>query len=76
MSTSVTLDLRGVRCPMPIVRLNNQMKQMAPGQPLGFVADDPAFLPDVQAWARRFGLQLHLDTSGDAVIRGSVCRPE
>ena len=75
MDTTQTLDLRGIRCPLPIVRLNNQMKLTPPGQALEFIADDPAFLLDVQAWARRLGYPLTLTSPGGPEIRGTVCRP-
>ena len=38
------LDLRGARCPLPIVRLNTSIKAVEPGEQLAFVADDPASL--------------------------------
>ncbi len=52
------LDLRGVRCPLPIVRLNNRLKTLEHGTTVSFRADDPAFPLDVQAWARRTGHDL------------------
>lgn len=75
MATNVVLDLRGVRCPLPIVRLNNRIKTMGPGEPLAFVADDPAFLLDVRVWAHRLGYELRLDANDGPQIWGSVCRP-
>lgn len=74
MAQDITLDLRGIRCPLPIVRLNNQMKTMTAGQVLEFIADDPAFTLDVQAWARRLGYPLTLTSPSGPEIRGTVCR--
>ncbi|MGE3957272.1 MAG: sulfurtransferase TusA family protein [Vicinamibacterales bacterium] len=74
-TTPSTIDLRGVRCPLPIVRLNNELKKLAPGAALAFVADDPAFRLDVEAWARRLGLQLTLADAEAPTVRGTVCRP-
>lgn len=74
MTEPVLLDLRGIRCPLPIVRLNNQMKTMSPGERLEFIADDPAFTLDVQAWARRLGYPLTLTSPSGPDIRGTVCR--
>lgn len=74
MAESVLLDLRGIRCPLPIVRLNNQMKTMGQGDVLEFIADDPAFTLDVQAWARRLGYPLNLTSPSGPEIRGTVCR--
>lgn len=58
MSEAAPLNLRGVKCPLPIVRLSAAIKQVAAGDTLSFVADDPAFPLDVQAWARRTGHEL------------------
>lgn len=49
------LDCRGLRCPMPIVRLGLTMRAMGPGERLGVQATDPAFEADLNAWARRTG---------------------
>ena len=50
------------------------LKTMAPGDLLEFIADDPAFTLDVQAWARRLGYPLSLTTPSGPEIRGTVCR--
>lgn len=49
------LDLSGLRCPLPIVRLNAAAKALADGAELEVLATDPAFELDVQAWCRRTG---------------------
>lgn len=49
------LDLSGLRCPVPIVRLNAAIRDLAPGAGLEVRATDPAFELDVQAWCRRTG---------------------
>ncbi len=68
------LDLRGVRCPLPVVRLNNHVKTMAAGEIVRFVADDPAFELDVQAWSRRTGHELMLESGSSDGIRGHIKR--
>lgn len=50
-----SLDLSGLRCPLPIVRLNTAVKALVPGAELEVTATDPAFELDVQAWCRRTG---------------------
>ncbi|MCC7123009.1 MAG: sulfurtransferase TusA family protein [Gammaproteobacteria bacterium] len=49
------LDLVGLRCPTPIVKLNSEVKSLTAGDEVLVVASDPAFVPDVQAWCRRTG---------------------
>lgn len=56
---TVALDLSGLRCPLPIVRLNAAIKAVEVGAILEVRATDPAFELDVQAWCRRTGNVLH-----------------
>ncbi len=46
------LDCRGVRCPLPIIRLAQRIEEVTVGGVVTVVADDPAARPDVQAWCR------------------------
>ena len=49
------LDCRGMRCPLPVVRLANSIGDVAVGGTLAVVADDPAARPDIPAWCRMRG---------------------
>jgi len=49
------LDCRGMRCPLPIIRLANSIGDVPEGGTVAVVADDPAARPDVQAWCRMQG---------------------
>lgn len=49
------LDCRGVRCPLPIIRLAQRIDEVPVGGILTVVADDPAARPDVPAWCRMRG---------------------
>jgi TusA-related sulfurtransferase len=69
------LDCRGLRCPLPIIRLANNIGDIAVGQTLAVVADDPAARPDVQAWCRMRGHEyLGEDAATDGVPRFVVRR--
>jgi TusA-related sulfurtransferase len=52
VEADVELDCRGMRCPLPIIRLAQHIGDVPVGQTLAVVADDPAARPDVQAWCR------------------------
>lgn len=54
----VELDLTGMRCPAPIVRLNSAVKALQAGDVLRVLASDPAFEMDARAWCRRTGHEL------------------
>lgn len=69
------LDCRGMRCPLPIIRLANNIGDVEVGQTLGVVADDPAARPDVAAWCRMKHHELvGEDRAGDGVPRFVVRR--
>lgn len=73
MSELHTVDLRGLKCPTPIVRLNEEFRALAAGAELVAVASDRAFELDVQAWCRRTGHELvaleHQDDTLTARLR-------
>ena len=46
------IDARGRRCPLPILELARHIADVALGEVITVEADDPAALPDVQAWCR------------------------
>jgi tRNA 2-thiouridine synthesizing protein A len=56
--TTVTLDCRNLRCPMPIVKISQAVKTMACGERLLVEASDAAFKVDLEAWVRRMGQRL------------------
>jgi TusA-related sulfurtransferase len=45
------LDARGLACPMPIVKTNKEMKELAQGQILQVIATDRGAIADFPAWA-------------------------
>ena len=49
------LDCRGLRCPLPVIRLSKGIEDVAVGGCLAVVADDPAARSDVPAWCRMRG---------------------
>lgn len=51
----LTLDCKGLLCPMPIVKLSKAVKQMASEQVVLLEATDPGAIADVAAWAKQTG---------------------
>jgi len=49
------LDCRGVRCPVPVIRLAQRIGEVPVGGTVAVVADDPAARPDIPAWCRMRG---------------------
>jgi TusA-related sulfurtransferase len=55
MAADVELDCRGLRCPVPVIRLGNAIEDVEVGAVIRVVADDPAAGPDIAAWCRMRG---------------------
>ena len=53
-----SLDLKGLSCPLPIIKTAKAMKELAPGQLLEAFATDPGSVPDFKAWAQTTGNSL------------------
>jgi TusA-related sulfurtransferase len=63
------IDCTGLFCPMPIVKTREAMTQMARGQVLEMLSDDPASDPDMRSWAQNTGHELLQVTRTGAVYR-------
>lgn len=52
------LDLKGLNCPLPILRTKKALSEMQSGQLLRVLATDPGSVKDFQAFARQTGNEL------------------
>ncbi len=52
------LDLKGLLCPMPVVKLSIAIKKLPLGAVLEGIATDPGVMADIPAWARTSGQEL------------------
>lgn len=46
------LDARRMFCPMPVIRTQDKIKELAVGDTLEVVSTDPGALNDIPAWCR------------------------
>jgi TusA-related sulfurtransferase len=46
------LDVRGAKCPMPLVKARQELNQLAVGQVLKVVATDPGSVNDFKGWVK------------------------
>jgi tRNA 2-thiouridine synthesizing protein A len=46
------LDARRMFCPMPVIRTQDKVNQLQPGDTLEVVSTDPGALNDIPAWCR------------------------
>jgi tRNA 2-thiouridine synthesizing protein A len=52
------LDVKGLNCPLPILRTKKALAEMNSGQVLHVLATDPGSVKDFQAFARQTGNEL------------------
>ena len=62
------LDVKGLNCPLPILRTKKALSDMSPGQVLHVLATDPGSLKDFQAFARQTGNELLSSAEVDRVF--------
>lgn len=61
------VDCRGTLCPMPVVRLRQEMDKIEVGKVIKIVATDPASVQDMPAFARNTGHELLHSERSDGV---------
>lgn len=62
----IELDVRGLKCPLPILRTKKTLAGMASGQQLRVMATDPSAKKDFEAFARQTGHELEDQSAADA----------
>ena len=58
MLSETLLDARGLACPLPVLRANRALRDMAPGARLRLLTTDHASVADVRAFCRETGHEL------------------
>jgi tRNA 2-thiouridine synthesizing protein A len=60
MSTQIakTLDLKGLSCPLPIVKTAQGIKEIQSGELIEALATDPGSVADFNAWCKSTGNEL------------------
>jgi len=47
-----SIDTRGLLCPMPVIRAQDRVEELSPGDHLEVISSDPGALNDIPAWCR------------------------
>ncbi|WP_424768487.1 sulfurtransferase TusA family protein [Paenibacillus sp. sgz302251] len=55
IKADLTLDCKGLACPMPIVKTKKTIEQLSSGQVMEVQATDKGSLADIQGWAKNTG---------------------
>ena len=63
------LDVKGLACPLPILRAKKQLKSLSPGEELEVLATDPGSVKDFDAFCAVTGHLLVTADEADGVYR-------
>ena len=74
LEISQRVDVRGLSCPMPIVKTAQAVKTVESGNLIEVLATDPGSVKDFAAWARTTGNELIEQSSDGGVYRFVVRR--
>jgi tRNA 2-thiouridine synthesizing protein A len=69
-----TLDLKGLLCPMPVIKMAKAIKEIQPGEIIEAFATDPGVMADIPAWCRTTGNELVVLEKQDKQFRFVVRR--
>ena len=64
---SEPLDLKGLKCPLPVLRAKKALKGMAPGALLEVLATDPGSVKDFHAFCETTGDEMVAWSEADGV---------
>jgi tRNA 2-thiouridine synthesizing protein A len=64
-----TLDLKGLSCPLPIVKTAQAIRELHSGDLIEALATDPGSVPDFKAWSTTTGNELVEHSEADDVFR-------
>jgi tRNA 2-thiouridine synthesizing protein A len=63
-----TIDTRGLRCPLPVLKARKRLKSLEDGTELTLIADDPAAIIDVPHFCAEQGHMLESQSQEDGVL--------
>jgi tRNA 2-thiouridine synthesizing protein A len=64
IKADMTLDCRGLSCPVPVIKVAKAIKDMGSGEVIEMLGTDPGSKEDLGAWCERTGHKL-LDITDD-----------
>ena len=74
IKASKTLDLTGLACPMPVVKISKGIKEVDVGEVIEANTTDPGSLTDIPAWGRTTGHEIVETHQDGEVIRFLIRR--
>ena len=68
------LDVKGLNCPLPVLRANRALRSLAPGEKLRVLATDQAAIGDFRAFCRETGHDLLAFSEESGVLSFTIRR--
>ena len=69
LTPDLTLDLKGLLCPMPVVKIAKAIKDVEVGGIIEATATDPGVMADIPAWTKSTGNELvKMEREGKTII--------
>ena len=68
------MDLQGLPCPMPVVKISKGIKEVEVGQVIEALSSDPGSLADFPAWERTSGNEILKIDQDNGTIRFYIKR--
>lgn len=62
------LDAKRLLCPMPVIKVQNRVNELVPGDILEVVCTDPGAMNDVPAWCRINGHKVLQSKQADDLV--------
>lgn len=69
-----TLDAKGLKCPMPVVKTSKEIKEVSIGGVLEVLATDPGSMADITAWTKSTGNELLKAAKEDGTFKFYIRR--
>jgi tRNA 2-thiouridine synthesizing protein A len=69
-----TLDAKGLKCPMPVVKTSKEIKGISVGGILEVLATDPGSMADITAWTKSTGNELLKTERVEGIFRFYIRR--
>jgi tRNA 2-thiouridine synthesizing protein A len=74
INVNKVMDLKGLPCPMPVVKVSKGIKEVEVGQVIEAITTDPGSLADFPAWARTSGNEILKTDQSDGLIKFYIQR--
>ncbi|GHA26214.1 transcriptional regulator [Devosia pacifica] len=68
-----TLDLRGLKCPLPVLKTEKRLAELSPGAALVVLASDPMARIDIPLYCRQHGHEVEV-AEADGALRFAILR--